>query len=158
MEPLPAPLREPHVGSWRRRGYGTVRWSIFELYEIRYYTADDGGFPAGDYALEAVYRRTMAASTLVDATLGEMMRTDAGCAKNQETRAWLAAALPDVVRGDRLLALVSKGSRLAVYLNSALRAAIDDAALARSFAGIWLGPNTRAPELKRNLLHVCREG
>ncbi len=86
---------------------------------------------------------------LVDETLQEMRRT--GCAvlaDDPKARAWLTQALPDVVRGDRLLAVVLGGARVFVYHNGVPTGRSLDPTLARGFAGIWLGPQSRVPQLR----------
>lgn len=146
---LPAPLRGQQAGAWELRGQAVVRWSVFDLYRVRYFAPGTEGYPGGNYAIEADYRRAIPSAMLVQATLDEMRRT--GCpaqADAPETRDWLRFAFQDVARGDRIVAVVHGGVRIDVFHNGVPTARSNDPELVRAFAGIWLGPHSRVPQLR----------
>ena len=152
--PWPDLPATPDGAAWRRCGTARVRWSVIDLYDLHYYVAGSTGFPDGNYALEAAYLRRIPAATLRDVTLDELRRADkAGALDFGSIGDWLGSAYADVVRGDRLLAIVVAG-RLSILLNGQSRAETGDARLARAFAGIWLDSGARDAQLRDALLQA----
>jgi hypothetical protein len=102
-------------------------------------------------ALQLTYGRRISREKIVAASLDEMAALGAA---RERLPAWgqqLAALLPDVVAGDRLLGIHEPGGAL-FYFNGRWLGEVRDAEFARRFFGIWLDPQTSAPELRAALL------
>ncbi len=150
-ELLPRALDQHRARGWRALGSGTLRYSVFDVYRMTYYVAGAKGYPDGDYALEARYLRALSSQTLVKSAFEEMTRL-APRGTQEPDRAWLARAFPSVGRGDRLLAVILGGSHLEMYCNDMLCASLEDPLQVNTFGRIWLSEDTRAPELRGQLL------
>ena len=64
----------------------------------------------------------------------------------------MRALFPDVKAGDRLTGVRLPGEGVAFYRDGQKLGQIDDEAFADAFFGIWLSPETRAPNLRAQLL------
>ena len=60
--------------------------------------------------------------------------------------------IPDVRKGDRIMALHRPGSGAAFWVNGKASGEIVDAEFARLFFAIWLSPRTSEPQLRQALL------
>jgi hypothetical protein len=66
--------------------------------------------------------------------------------------AMLNSAFVDVSAGDQLVGVYLPQRGMQLYDKQRLLAQLDDAELARAFFDIWLHPDTRDPDLRRQLL------
>jgi len=64
----------------------------------------------------------------------------------------MTRTFPDVVQGDRITGVQRPAQSARFFLNGALRGELQDAEFAARFFGIWLGPQTSEPALRRALL------
>ena len=95
-------------------GQGVLRFLGFEIYRARLWVQP--GFDADNYAahplaLELTYHRDFSADAIAKRSIEEMRRV--GSFTPQQATRWhqaLAAALPDVKAGDRLLGLYQPGA------------------------------------------------
>lgn len=159
-EPLPDVVTEV-TGTLEPVGTGQLRWMGFRVYEATLWTRA-GVYREGErpFALAIRYHRDIASARLVDTTLDEMTRLGID---ERRMRAWksrLAAVLPDVHSGDRLIgtALPDRGT-LFVHERGggdngsvAVTGLIDDAAFTAAFFDIWLDENTSERRLRRALV------
>jgi len=147
----------------RLQGEGEVRYWGFSLYRARLWAPPQGYDSSQPYALELVYARAIGRERIVSVSMEEITRIygDLPPAQAEQWRARLAATLVDVHEGDRLIGLYLPGQGLRFYFapvadpgpsDERLLGQIDDEALARAFFGIWLDPQTRAPQLRARLL------
>jgi hypothetical protein len=151
----PGALWRDDVPDARMVGQGEMRWMGFHLYTAQLWSADVRIGEREPFALVLNYQRSISRKQLVDASLKEMQRladTPADDKRLARWRGYMDQAFRDVNEGDQLIGvyLPGKGSRF--YQRSALLAEIDDAEFARAFFAIWLAPNTREPDLRRQLL------
>ncbi len=137
-------------------GAGRMRYLLWDVFDATLWTL--AGFRGTQYfehafALELRYLRRLTGAALVDSSLQEMRR--AGSLDASKEPAWTAAmqsAFADVQPGDRITGVHRPGAGARFYFNGRLRASVDDAAFARAFFGIWLGPSTSEPRLRSALL------
>ena len=140
----------------RARGAGEYRYFGFLVYQARLWAGPE--FQAGRYAegpllLELRYARSLRGEAIAERSLLEMRRQGPFDAPQAER--WLATmrqAFPDVAAGDRLSGLYQPGQPTRFFHNGRLTATLDDPEFARRFFGIWLAPQSSAPELRRALL------
>lgn len=153
--PLPPAMRDA-LPQAQLRGEATLRIFGFALYDARLWALpafDAGRYAEQPFVLELQYRRPIAAESIAERSILEMRRLQV--VDEARALAWRTAllqALRDVRPGDRLGALHLPGRPVRFYFNDQHTAAIDDAAFARPFFGIWLAEATRDAALRDALL------
>lgn len=143
-------------GGLRPLGRGTMRFLGFTVYEARLWVGP--GFQAEAYertplALELHYHRAFKAEAIAERSLQEMRRV--GTFTDAQSGRWLAAlqtALPGVAAGDRRLGLHHPGQGAEFRHGAQPTGRVDEPEFSRLFFGIWLAPQTSAPDLRRALL------
>lgn len=135
-------------------GQGDMRWLGFRLYTAQLWSATPR---VGDepFALVLNYHRRISREQLVDASIKEMQRVADTPPDEQGLGRWrdyMMQAFRDVGEGDQLIGVYLPGRGCRFYQRNALLATIDDAEFARAFFAIWLSPQARDPDLRRQLL------
>jgi hypothetical protein len=141
-------------------GGGELTWFGLSVYEARLYNSTgrvDQAGGTGPLALEITYRRNVSRERLVRTTEREWGRLGQalGLRNRSQVEAWLGTLegiWPDVAPGDRIVALVEPGGPTRFYGNGQPLGDIADPRFGPAFLGIWLHPDTRAPELRAELL------
>ncbi len=152
---LPAPAAAALPGA-QLTGQGLLRVWGFQVYRSRLWVQP--GFQASDYAshglaLELEYLRAFKGADIARRSLEEMRGIGNFPAEQGERWARaLAALMPDVAPGDRLLGLHRPGQGAHFFHDGRDLGRIDDPQFSRLFFGIWLHPNTSAPALRQALL------
>ncbi|HGM5578905.1 TPA: chalcone isomerase family protein [Pseudomonas putida] len=143
----------------QRLGGGDFTWFGLRLYTAQLWTLG----PALDwnqpFALELLYHRSLSKDTLVQASLEEMRRLNAGSIAPQQRAAWtraIEAAFVDVRPGMRITGVYLPGHGSRFYVDGELSREIADPAFARAFFAIWLDPRARDPQLRQRLLGLAR--
>jgi len=146
-----------------KQGEGEYSWFGISLYKAGLWTGTmvtsemqtDGmnvdEVPVALLSLE--YTRNIPGSRIIDVTAKEWRRLGVGDDRQQEL--WLnklAAVLPDVSKGDRLSSLVAENGTVSFYLDKELIGRVDEPGFGNAFLAIWLHPETRADELRDELL------
>lgn len=140
----------------RLAGAGRLRWFGLTVYDARLWVGEDfraDDWTAAPFALELQYARRLKGAAIAERSLDEMRRV--GTIGPDEAEQWLAAlrrALPDVAAGDRLSGLHRPGQPVQFHRNGQPTFAVPGARFARLFFGIWLAPQTSAPDLRAALL------
>lgn len=141
-------------------GGGELSWFGVAVYEARLFNSagrvDEAGV-TGAVALEITYRRNISRERLLRTTQREWGRLgqSLGLRNRSQVEAWLDSLegiWPDVAPGDRIVALVEPGGPTRFYGDDRLLGNIADPQFGPAFLGIWLHPDTRAPELRAELL------
>ena len=147
--PLAALAGNDWASGLQRWGSGEFRRFGFLVYEATLWAGDDPQRPP--LALRLDYRRTIAGTTIAEASVKEMRKFGSDNATLQRWGEQMAQLFPDVQPGDHIVGLYRpEGARF--IFNGRPLGHIDDAAFARQFFGIWLDPRTSAPELRDALL------
>ena len=137
------------AGQWRLHLVG------FRLYSARLWTDGQGQDWARPFALELLYHRALTRDSLIQASLQEMQRLGGGGVTPQQLANWaqiMETAFTDVRPGMRIAGLYLPGAGCRFYVDGRLTAEVRDAAFARAFFAIWLGPRARDPQLRLRLL------
>lgn len=150
----PAPAQAPSPpavpAGLDRLGSGTFRRFGFTVYDATLW-ARRGAPTQPPLALQLTYRRGLSGATLAEASIDQMRRQGV---PEPQLQAWgpvLAALLPDVQPGDRLLGL-HLPEAAPFFHNDRPIGQLNDTALARRFFAIWLDERTSAPDLRAALL------
>ena len=152
----PEPTVDAALKEHRAVGQARLRVWGFEVYDASLWTAP--GFDAQRYAehrfgLELSYLRSFKGADIAERSIDEMK--DLATIEPAQATRWtkaMSSLFPDVKRGDRITGVHVPGSGARFYLNGQLRATVDDPAFSARFFGIWLSPNTSAPQLRTALI------
>ncbi len=140
------------------RSVGAARLTVwgFQVYDARLWAPPE--FSADNYerrsfALEITYLRSFDNGAIAERSLKEMRGI--GNISEQQSVRWLGQMrkiFPDIAKGDRLVGVHKPGEGAVFSLNGKPVGEIRDPEFGRLFFGIWLSPQTSAPELRRELL------
>lgn len=150
--PLPAVVTSDFALDWKVCGSGVLTWSVFRLYRVTLHVpgAYDAAHP---FAIDLSYLRRIPAAQIVERSIEEIGRLRA---PDQETLTrWqgaLAALIPDVSLGSRLIGVFEPGRGVTLYSDAQRLGEVCDPKFAEAFAAIWLDPQTRSPALRAALL------
>jgi hypothetical protein len=140
------------------RSTGSARLKVFgfQIYDARLWSEADfqpTTYDESRFALEITYLRSFDNNAVADRSIKEMRKL-AKLSEAQQAQ-WLAqmsAIFPDIAKGDRLVGIHQPGVGAVFSFNGKPVGEIKDPEFARLFFGIWLSPQTSAPELRRELL------
>lgn len=137
---------------WAVCGSGVLTWSVFRLYRATLYAP--GSFdPGRPYAIDLNYLRRITADQIVTASVSEIERLRApGASDLALWRDALAALIPDVTLGGRLVGVFIPDQGVVFYSATQRLGEIPDARFAEAFGAIWLDPQTRSPTLRLAML------
>lgn len=135
-----------------------VRMTVwgFDLYDAKLWARPSfapAQYARHAFALELLYLRGVKGEAIAQRSLDEMKR-QAPIAEAQ-AQAWLKAmysVFPDVQKGDRITGVHKPEQGAEFWLNDRLVGQVNDAQFAQLFFGIWLSPQTSAPEVRKALL------
>ena len=136
-------------------GSAVMRRFGFKIYTARLWTGREGYRPDATYALDLEYAMAIDGADLVKTSVSEMR----GLGYDDELMLarWsqsMAAAFPDVRKGDRLIGLARPGVEARFYSARGYLATITDPAFVDAFFGIWLNAATSAPKARAELLNT----
>lgn len=137
-------------------GSSLFRYWGFEVYQATLHAGagfDARRFEQQRFGLALQYRRAFKGGDIAQRSIDEMQAIAPLTA--QQVNDWRAAmrrAFPDVKAGDELLGVHVPGSGARFYFNGQLHATVDDPAFSARFFGIWLSPDTSAPQLRTALI------
>ena len=146
---LPAVAAPDMLPGLRRWGSGDFRRYGFLVYHATLWAGEDPSVPP--LALRLEYRRSIAGSAIVEASIAEMRRLGAAEADLQRWGSAMAGVFPDVRNGDQLTGIHRADAALFMF-NGSPQGEIADPEFARRFFAIWLDPQTSAPALRAALL------
>jgi len=137
-------------------GAGRLTFWGFEVYDALLW-AEPGfrhaDFASQPFALEMSYLRGFTAQDIARRSLQEISRVATiEPARAVQWQAALAAAFPDIKRGDRLAGVHRPGVGVTFITNGRQTGEIRSAEFARLFFGIWLGAGTAEPALRQALI------
>lgn len=143
----------------RRLGVGEFTWFGLRLYTGQLWTLGPSFDWNQPFALELLYHRSLSRDTLVQASLEEMRRLNAGSITPQQSSAWTTAieeAFVDVRPGMRITGVYLPRQGCRFYIDGEVRREVADPIFARLFFSIWLDPRARDPQLRERLLGLAR--
>ena len=136
-------------------GSAVMRRFGFKIYTARLWTGREGYRSDAPYALDLEYAMAINGADLVKTSISEMR----GLGYDDELMLarWsqaMAAAFPDVRKGDRLIGLARPGVDARFYSARGYLATITDPVFVDAFFGIWLNAATSAPKARAELLNT----
>lgn len=144
------------MGDATMAGAGQMRFFGLLIYDARLWVGprfEAAAFDTHSLALELTYHRAFTGMAIAQRSIEEINRQ--GTLSPTQAQYWqqtLAALLPDVQPGDRLMGLYQPGQGMRLWRGTQSLGFIEDAELARRFFGIWLSPRTSEPRLRKALL------
>ena len=154
MAPQPAEVAD--ISNARSVGTGRLTVWGFQVYDARLWAAPEfsaEGYERASFALEVTYLRSFDSGVIAERSLKEMRSI--GSMSEQQSAQWLSQMrkiFPGIAKGDRLVGLHKPGEGAAFSVNGKPVGEIRDPEFGRLFFGIWLSPQTSAPQLRRELL------
>jgi Chalcone isomerase-like len=150
------PELSAYLSDARSIGSGRLKMFGFQIYDARLWAEADfvpTAYEESRFALEITYLRSFDNRAVADRSIKEMRKL----AKPSEAQQaqWLEkmyAIFPDIAKGDRLVGIHQPGVGAVFSFNGKPIGEIKDPEFARLFFGIWLSPQTSAPEMRRELL------
>ncbi|QAZ39784.1 hypothetical protein C1M51_10350 [Methylibium sp. Pch-M] len=145
----------------RLQGSGRLRYFGLHIYDARLWVGPDypvtapgrEDYAAHRFALELEYARSLDGEKIAERSIDEMQR--AGPLPDAQRQGWLAfmtTTFPNVEAGSRITGLHRPGEMARFYFNGQPAGELRDPTFAQRFFGIWLGPQTSQPALRRSLL------
>ena len=135
-----------------------VRMTVwgFDVYDAKLWARQ--GFSAAQYAqhpfaLELSYLRALKGPAIAQRSLDEMRRQ--AIISDGQGQAWLQAMqtlFPDVQKGDRITGVHLPDQGAEFWVNDKRVGRVADQQFAKLFFGIWLSPQTSAPEVRQALM------
>jgi hypothetical protein len=128
----------------------------FQIYNARLWAGP--GFRADQidssaFALELAYLRDFSNTDVAERSLEEMRRfANLSPAQTATWTAELMRVIPNVKKGDRIMAVNLPGEGVRFLFNGKPNGEILDPQFARLFFAIWLSPKTSEPKMREELL------
>ncbi|QJC58131.1 hypothetical protein HC248_03468 [Polaromonas vacuolata] len=128
----------------------------FQIYNARLWVAP--GFRTDQidnsaFALELAYLRDFSSTDVAERSIEEMRRF--ASLSQAQTTAWTAElmrVIPNVKKGDRIMAVNLPGEGVRFLFNGKPNGEILDKQFSRLFFSIWLSPKTSEPKMREELL------
>jgi hypothetical protein len=131
-------------------GSGTLRYLGFKIYDAYYYVNDDTA--KGSFALRLEYSRKLQSTDLLKATIKAMEKVGAPQNDLAQWAAFLGKMYPNVEAGNEITAVYIPIGTTIFFYNGKQIGNVNDIEFSKYFFGIWLAPQTNAPNLRRKLL------
>jgi hypothetical protein len=153
------PVKPPELAELANaRSIGVGRLTVwgFQVYDAQLWAAPEfsaDGYERRSFALDITYLRGFDNGVIAERSLREMRGI--GAMSEQQATQWLGQMrkiFPEIAKGDRLIGIHKPGDGAAFILNGKPVGEIRDAEFGRLFFGVWLSPQTSAPQLRRALL------
>jgi hypothetical protein len=137
----------------RLSGEALYKKAIFKLYDAALWTSGPAFSWDEPFALTLKYRRGFSAERLADASIIEMARlTDQDEAMVEPIREALTACFTDVEEDDRITGFAQGPDTAVFFYNGKERCSLEWPGVRKSFFGIWLSSQSRAPDKAEILL------
>jgi hypothetical protein len=150
--PKPAEVGD-YIKSNTPYGQGTLHKLFMKVYETSLWTDARTWSMSKPFALSIRYEMNFKAGDLTKRTFEEMARSGPVTQAEHDTFGpKLEQLFHDVRPGDVITAVFLPAKGAVFYYDGQLRGKLTDAAFAKRFFDIWLGPNTSEPELRDKLL------
>lgn len=150
--PLPPAVRDA-VPPLSVVGSGRLEWLFWDVYDATLWSRHGDWSYAQPFVLDIRYLRELSGDQIAVRGIREMRAQ--GYRDEQKLDAWLQIqreAFPDVGAGDHLTGVFLPPDEVRFYYNGRLTRKLNDREFAEAFFGIWLAPDTSAPDLRRRLL------
>lgn len=134
-------------------GKGRMTFLGFKVFDAELYAPEGNYSPAAPFALKLTYLRSFKGKQIAESSVKEIRRlggvSDAQLAKWQ---AQMEAIFPSVTPGQSITGVRTGSGHAEFYLGNRKLGTITDPAFTKKFFSIWLGGNTRNPQLRAKLV------
>ncbi len=147
------PEVERMVARAELRGSALVDFLSFPLYQAQLWTPEQRSVDqVGSFALSLTYKRGFKARSLAKGSVSEIARIE-GRPKSdfEDLEATLRDCFVDVTVDDRITGVSSSSDSATFFVNGERSCAVSYPDLRERFFGIWLGSDTRDPEVTARL-------
>lgn len=146
-------LLNQHIPEPQKVGEGSLTYLFWHVYDATLYASDGHWQPEQPHALSLTYQRALEGKQIADRSIEEMRRQ--GINDELKMASWhrqLTKILPDVDEGTVLTGIYTEAKTTVFYQSDTKLGEIDDPDFGKHFFAIWLGENTSAPNLRKQLL------
>lgn len=134
-------------------GKGRMTFLGFKVFDAELYAPQGSYSPSAPFALKLTYLRTFKGKQIAESSVKEIRRqggvSDAQLAKWQTQ---MEALFPNVSPGQSITGVRTSSGKAEFYLGNQKLGTISDPAFTKKFFAIWLGNNTRDPQLRAQLV------
>ncbi|TYC64671.1 hypothetical protein FMN63_19580 [Stappia sp. BW2] len=134
-------------------GKGRMTFLGFKVFDAELYAPQGTYSPASPFALKLNYLRSFTGTQIAESSVKEIRRQ--GGVSNAQLAKWQAqmeAIFPNVTPGQSITGVRTSSGHAEFYLGNRKLGAITDPAFTKKFFAIWLGGNTRNPQLRAKLV------
>ncbi|MHA7777077.1 chalcone isomerase family protein [Roseibium sp. M-1] len=136
-----------------RVGAGRMTFLGFKVFDAELFAPGGTYNPSAPFALRLTYLRSFKGQEIADSSVKEIRRQ--GGVSDSQLANWrrqMEALFPDVRPGQSITGVRTAGGRSEFYLGDRKLGTIADPAFTKKFFAIWLGGNTRDPQLRAKLV------
>ncbi|MEE4015280.1 chalcone isomerase family protein [Roseibium sp. FZY0029] len=134
-------------------GKGRMTFLGFKVFDAELYAPRGTYNPSAPFALKLTYLRSFKGKQIAESSVKEIRRqggvSDAQLAKWQSQ---MEAIFPSVTPGQSITGVRNSSGHAEFYLGNRKLGTIADPAFTKKFFAIWLGGNTRDPQLRAKLV------
>lgn len=137
----------------REVGSGRLTYMFWDVYDATLYAPRGQFDPRKPFALRLEYLRSLKGRAIADTSAEEIRKQ--GFRDEVRLAAWheqMVRMFPSVQEGSVLTGIYAPGKGTSFYSGGKKIGTIKDEEFGRYFFNIWLGPQTRAPSLRRKLI------
>lgn len=151
---IPAEVSE--IPNAKLIGEGTMTFLTLPIYGAKLWAAptfSPQNYAMHPFALQLAYQRDFKGEDIAQRSISEMQR--GGKINDVQYARWLEQmrlAFPDIKKGDRIIGINRPGVGAVFFVNGKQSNEVKEPEFARLFFGIWLGPKTSEPELRKALI------
>ena len=156
----PAPMALADLGAATRSvpsaelvGKGRMTYLGFKVFDAELYAPGGVYSAASPFALKLTYLRNFKGKAIAESSVKEIKRQ--GGVSAAKLASWdkqMQAIFPNVSKGQSITGVRTAGGSTVFYSGSRKLGTIKDPAFTRKFFAIWLGNNTRNPQLRARLV------
>jgi len=146
-------LLNQHIPQVEKVGEGSLTYMFWHVYDAALYASEGQWQAEQPYALSLTYQRSLEGKKIADRSIEEIRRQ--GINDELKMASWhrqLSGILPDVEQGTILTGIYTEDKTTVFYHADTRIGEINDPDFGKHFFAIWLGENTLAPKLRKQLL------
>ncbi len=142
-----------HVPQAAVTGSGEYRYFLMSIYQATLYAPDGDWSGESPFALVLHYHRNLKGERIAKASVDQIRKQ--GYTDEVRLAAWynqMAGIFPDVAEGDEIVGILKQNGETVFYHAGQQIGHVRDHEFGQRFFDIWLGHQTTAPHLRRQLL------
>jgi len=134
-------------------GKGRLTYLGFRVFDAELYAPGGKYSASSPFALKLTYLRNFKGEAITESSVKEIRRQGGvSAAKLASWEKQMQAIFPNVSKGQSITGVRTSGGSTVFYYGSRKLGTISDPAFTRKFFSIWLGNNTRNPQLRARLV------